>query len=200
VQRVIKGSSRVWGDVPMLPHEALTTDQAQIMVRWVLGLRPGKVGAGLARGLRGDLKAPKDDKLRTALLEASYTDAGRAPAGSLAGQASIRLRQRRLEAEQADTITGPKVLGKSVGAIDHGHSLRFASLNLSDSASATVRASSGNVGGTIEVRVGSATGELLASFEVKPTGGWEKWIELTRPDPPRAARCSSSSPTPARVA
>lgn len=181
VQRVIKGSSKVWGDVPMLPHESLTVDQANLMVRWVFGLEPGKAGAGLIRGLSGELKAPKDDKLRTAILEANYTDTGRAPAGSLSGNASVKLRHRRLEAEQADTVTGPKVLGKNIGAIDHGHSVRFATLNLSNSASATVRASSGNFGGTIEVRSGSVAGELLASFDVKPTGGWDKWVELTAP-------------------
>jgi cytochrome c len=170
----------------MLPHESMSADQIQLMVRWVFGLEPGKAGAGLVRGLRGELKAPKDDKLRTAILEASYTDLGHAPAGSLAGATTVKLRHRRLEAERADTITGPKILGSSVGAIDHGHSLRFAALNLSDSAGATVRSSSGNVGGIIEVRAGSATGELLASFEVKPTGGWDKWVELTSPLKPAA--------------
>ena len=186
VQRVIQGSSKIWGEVPMLPHEAMTGDQVQLMVRWVFGLEPGKTGAGLVRGLRGELKVPKDDKLRTAQLEASYTDTGRAPAGSLAGQATVKLRQRRLEAEQADTIIGAKVLGNNLGAIHHGHSARFAALNLSDSASATVRVASGGVGGKIEVRSGSATGGLLASFDVIPTGGWDKWVELTSPLKPAA--------------
>ncbi len=181
VQRILKGSSKVWGEVPMLPHESMSADQAQLMVRWVFGLEPGKTGAGLVRGLRGELTAPKDDKLRTLLLEGSYTDGGRAPAGSLVGRATVRLRHPRLEAERADAINGPKVLGNSLGAIDHGHSIRFAGVNLAQRHDATVRVSSGNVGGTIEVRAGSATGELLASFEVKPTGGWDKWVEVTSP-------------------
>jgi cytochrome c len=181
VQRVIKGSSKVWGEVPMLPHEAMSADQVQIMVRWVFGLEAGKTGAGLVRGLHGELKTPKDDKIRTAILEASYTDTGRAPAGSLADQTTVKLRHRRLEAEQADNITGAKVLGKNIGAIDHDHSVRFAALNLKDSTSATVRVSSGGVGGKIEIRSGAATGELLARFDVTPTGGWDKWVELTSP-------------------
>ncbi len=171
----------MWGEVPMLPHESMSADQAQLMVRWVFGLEPGKTGAGLVRGLRGELTAPKDDKLRTVLLEGSYTDGGRAPAGSLVGRATVRLRHPRLEAERADAINGPKVLGNSLGAIDHGHSIRFAGVNLAQRHDATVRVSSGNVGGTIEVRAGSATGELLSSFEVKPTGGWDKWVEVTSP-------------------
>ena len=186
VQRVIKGSSRVWGEVPMLAHEAMTTDQVQLMVRWVFDREAGKTGAGLVRGLRGELMAPKDDKIRTAILEASYTDTGRAPAAPLVGQTTVKLRQRRLEAEQADTVTGAQVLGKFVGAINHGHSLRFASLNLSDSASATVRVASAGVGGTIEVRSGSTSGDVLATFDVTPTGGWEKWIDPTAPLQPAA--------------
>jgi cytochrome c len=181
VQRVIKGSSGVWGEVPMLPHESMSADQVQIMVRWVFGLEAGKTGAGLVRGLRGQLKAPKDDKVRTAILEATYTDTGREPAGSLAGKGLVKLRHPRIEAEQADAISGAKVLGKFVGAIDHGHFVWFENLNLADSGSATVRVASAGVGGKIELRFGSATGAQLATFDVPPTGGWEKWVELKSP-------------------
>jgi cytochrome c len=181
VQRVQKGSSKVWGEVPMLPHESLTADQIQLMVRWVYSLEPGKAGAGLVRGLHGKLESPNDAQLRTLILEATYTDAGRAPAASLAGRTTIRLRHPRLEAERADQILGPKVLGPAVGAIDHGHSLRFQTINLTQSTRATVRVASGGVGGALEVRSGSPTGELLARFEVPSTGGWDKWVELTAP-------------------
>ena len=115
------------------------------------------------------------------ILEAPHTGAGRAPAASHAGRTTIRLRHPRLEAERADQILGPKVLGPAVGAIDHGHSLRFQTINLTQSPRATVRVASGGVGGALEVRSGSPTGELLARFEVPSTGGWDKWVELTAP-------------------
>jgi cytochrome c len=188
VQRVQKGSSKVWGEVPMLPHESLTGDQIQLMVRWIYALEPGKAGAGLVRGLQGRLEAPKDDQLRTLILEASYTDAGRAPANPLAAQTTIRLRHPRLEAERADEILGPKVQGNNVGSIDHGHSLRFTSVNLTECTNATVRVASGGIGGTLEVRAGSPTGDLLASFEVQPTGGWGTWVELSSPLRPTSSR------------
>ncbi|MDB6149829.1 MAG: Carbohydrate binding family 6, partial [Chthoniobacter sp.] len=41
------------------------------------------------------------------------------------------------------------------------------------------RASSGNVGGTIEFRLGAPDGALLGSVEMPNTGGWDKWIEKT---------------------
>ncbi|HXG49224.1 MAG TPA: carbohydrate-binding protein, partial [Methylomirabilota bacterium] len=181
VGRVIQGSSGVWGDVPMLPHESLHPDQVRMMVRWVFDLKPGQAGANIIRGLIGQLQPPKDDKLRLGLIEASYADGGRPPAGSLSGRTTIRLRSRRLEAEAAEEKHGPKVLGSFLGAIDHGHYARFANLNLADSASVTFRVASAGAGGRIELRAGAPHGSLLAQVEVAPTGGWEKWTTLEAP-------------------
>ena len=188
VQRVIKGSTRVWSEVPMLPHEALNPDQVRIMVRWIYALEPGKAAANLVRGLNGELKIPKDPRTRTGLLEATYTDAGRPPAGALTGKATVKLRSRRLEAELADEKHGLKVLGNFLGAINDGHYARFAGLNLSDSHSATFRVASAGQGGVIELRAGSFTGELLAAAEVTPTGSWDKWTEVTAPLKPLTNR------------
>ena len=109
IQRVLKGSSGVWGESPMLPHESFTGDQVHLMVQWVFDLKPGQTGAGIVRGLTGSVVAPTNDALREMVLEASYTDAGRAPAGSLVGTTQVKLRRRRLEAEQADVVRGPKI-------------------------------------------------------------------------------------------
>jgi cytochrome c len=188
VQRVLHGSSGVWSEVPMLPHELLHADQVRTMVQWIYNLKPGQGGGGLLRGLTGEMKAPADEAVPFGILEASYTDAGRAPAASLSGTATVKLRSRRLEAELADQIHGSKVLGHFLGAIDDGHYARFAGLNLEDSGSVTFRVASAGRGGRIELRSGSTGGDLLAQVEVRPTGGWEKWIELTAPLKPRPGR------------
>ena len=188
VQRVLKGSIRVWGDAPMLPHESFTVDQVHLMVQWVFDLKPGETGAGLVRGLSGKIIAPTDPAIRTALIEASYTDAGRAPAGALVGRAQLKLRSRRLEAEQADAINGPKISerdqasGKfALGSINQSHSIKFNNLDLADSASVSCRVANGGTTTVIEFRDGSERGEVLAAVEVKPTGGWDRWVELTAP-------------------
>ena len=187
VKRVREGSTKIWGEVPMLPHPQHTTDEVTIMLRWVFGLEKGKGGPALTRGLTGEVIAPKEDKPGTFVLDATYADAGRAPAGSLSGKASVALRSRRLEAE-AGEIQGAKNLGSAVGAIDHGHSVKLAGINLADVGSITARASSGNVGGRIEFRAGSPAGALLGSVEVPNTGGWDKWIEPQCALPPSAPR------------
>lgn len=181
VQRVIKGSSGVWSEVPMLPHESLNPDQVRMMVRWIYGLEPGKGSANMLRGLMGEVTAPADQKIQVGLMEASYTDLGHAPAGSLSGKTTVQLRNRRMEAEMADVKSGLRVLGNFLGAIDHGHYARFDRVNLTDSGTVTFRVASAGQGGWIELRAGSLAGTLLAKVEVKPTGGWEKWTELTAP-------------------
>ena len=175
-KRVREGSTKIWGEIPMLPHPQYTTDEVTIMLRWVFGLEKGKGGPTLIRGLTGEVVAPADGKSGAFVLEATYTDAGRAPAGSLSGKASVRLRSRRLEAE-AGEIKGAKILGACIGAIDDGHHVKFSGVNLADVGAIVARASSGNVGGKIEFRAGSPSGELLGAVDVPNTGGWEKWIE-----------------------
>ena len=179
-KRVREGSTKIWGEIPMLPHPQHTTDEVTIMLRWLFALEKGKGGPTLVRGLTGEVVAPNADKAGAFILEATYTDAGRPPAGSLSGKASAKLRARRLEAE-AGEINGAKILGSSIGAIDHAHYVRFASVNLAGVGSITARASSGNVGGKIEFRADSPTGELLGSVDVPNTGGWDKWIEPKTP-------------------
>ncbi|MEN9575359.1 MAG: hypothetical protein RL514_3214 [Verrucomicrobiota bacterium] len=191
VQRVIKGSSRVWSEVPMLPHEAFTTDQVQLMVRWVFALEPGKTGSAMTRGLGGNVTAPNDKNLRTARLEATYTDLGRAPAGSLTGRAQVHLRSRRIAAASGQ-LTGVKILSTGntahLGAIDHGHTAKFTNLNLSDTVTVTARVASAGAGGDIELRAGTAQGPLLATLKVAPTGKWDAWQDVTAPLQPPPAR------------
>lgn len=196
VQRVLKGSSRVWSEAPMLAHEQLTADQAQMMVQWIYSLEPGKAGTDQTRGLAGKVSAPDDPQNRTGILEASYTDAGRAPAGALAGNATITLRNRRVEAEAGRELTGANVQGadhasgkKFLRANADGDTARFPGLKLADAASVTCRVAAVQTGGTIELRRDSAQGALLSRLEVKPTGDWKAWAELTAPFKSVNQRC-----------
>lgn len=50
IQRVLKGSSGVWGEAPMLPHESFTGDQIHLMVQWIYDLKPGQTGTGSCAG------------------------------------------------------------------------------------------------------------------------------------------------------
>lgn len=199
VDRVQKGSSGVWGPVPMLPHGHHSRDQIKSMVEWVFALKPGGEKPQLFRALSGEVTPPPaDDRpARGFVLEAVFTDAGQPPASALTGKASVTLRSRRLEAEVNDGQEGPQTLGagnagggKFMGAIDHGHHLRFSGLNLARAAKVTCRVASAGNGGWIELHSGKPDGPLLAKLEVPITGNWEKWTEITAPltipDPARS--------------
>ena len=120
-------------------------------------------------------------------MEATYTDLGHAPAGELSGKATVALQQRRIEAESG-VLAGPKVSGGAVSAIDHGHTIQLGPFSLADSASVTFRAASGGAGGKIEIHADKPDGELLATLELAPTGGWGNWKEMTTPLKAPAAR------------
>ena len=195
VQRVILGSTGIWGQVGMLPHPQHTEDEVHLMVRWILALEPGKATPGMTRGLTGEIVAPKNDQTIGCVLEAVYTDAGRPPAAALSSTATVTLRNRRVEADLNDGLTGPTKLSSGgctgkycLGSIGDGHHVRFAGISLAEVGSITARASSGGSGGKIEFHAGSPTGELLGSVEIPNTGGWEKWVEQQTPVAPNAAR------------
>ncbi|MCC7375566.1 MAG: PQQ-dependent sugar dehydrogenase [Verrucomicrobiales bacterium] len=186
VQRVLKGSSGVWGDAPMLPHESFTTDQVHLMVRWVYDLQPGQ-GGGLLRGLTGSLAAPPDDTLRRGVLETHYTDGGHSPARALTGDARVTLRNRRIEAEFTDEIVGPRVRdhdkasGKSLVAdIKAGHHLHWRNLSLRDTVGMSFRVA-GLTNAVVAIHQGSPEGAVLGTVEVPVTGSEDAWTEVSTP-------------------
>jgi len=180
--KVRLGGSGVWGQIPMLAHPQHTEDEVAIMVRWMLALEKGKGGPTLTRGLEGQLTAAKINKPGTLLLEAIYTDNGAGAAGPLTGKASVALRHPRIEAESGE-VTGAKKNSKSVGSTAHGHTIRFAKLNLATTKSVTVSASvgGGSKGTKVEIRLDSATGPLVSTVDIKFTGDWNKFEENKAP-------------------
>lgn len=181
VDRVIKGSANVWGPIPMLPHARHTADEVHMMVKWIYGLADGQAAPTVSRGLEGTITAPRDGKLATGIIEATFSDLGKSPAGPLSGRAKVSLRSRRVEAERADELLGPKKQGKVIGSTAHGHAIRFRSVPLGNTRSLQIMASSGGSGGTIEVHAASQDGPLLGSVVVPPTGGWDKFQSFNLP-------------------
>ena len=181
VERVIKGSTGVWSPLPMLPHSQHTADEVHMMVKWIYSLADGQATPTVARGTEGQIVPPKDGKLASGIIEATFTDLGRAPASPLSGKAMVKLRTRRIEAEHAEELKGPKIQGKVIGSTSHGHYAKFASIPLGEVGAVKVRVSSGGSGGKIELHAGSPDGPLMGSIDVPVTGGWDKFEEHKTP-------------------
>ena len=195
VGRVRRGSANVWSPLPMLPHPQHSDDELNQMVSYIYSLQAGQVGLGLTRALAGESTAPEDPEISSATFDASFTDAGRGTVPAIVGQAQVRLRSRRLEAEGAEAIKGAAVLPfghasgkKGIGSIGHGHQLSFRDVPLDQARTITCRAAGAGSGGTVEVHAGTAEGKLLGSLQIGPTGDWDKWEETTVALPPGLGR------------
>ena len=181
VDRVISGSSKVWGEIPMLPHPNLNRDQVASMVRWIYSLTE-KSTPEVTRGPNGAIKLPSQDQ--TLELSANYTDAGghSGKASPLSGSASIRLHPRTVQAESYNTNNGTQILnGKDhrfLGAINHSHWTEYHRFRLEGSQKMTFRHASAGKGATVTV---TANGKKIATAQLKPTGDWNKWEEVTVP-------------------
>ncbi|MEU4411102.1 carbohydrate-binding protein [Streptosporangium sp. NPDC023963] len=69
--------------------------------------------------------------------------------------------------------------GASAGYIENGDWAAYSGVNTAGLRTFSVRVSSAGSGGTIQVRSGSATGTLLGSVAVSPTGGWDTYATVS---------------------
>jgi cytochrome c len=187
VQRVLKGSTGVWGKIPMIPHSHHTPDEIRDMVGWVYSLEPSAL-ARIFNGFVGQVPVTKEDVAKPGhfTLEASYIDRGVGEIPALTTSAMMYLRQRLVEAETADEVHGPQVLGsgsagggKFIGAINHDHFLRFNGITLDRVKKLTLKVASAGAGGEIEIRLDKPDGPLLGKVSVEVNGQWEKFYEKT---------------------
>ncbi|MFC4588520.1 carbohydrate-binding protein [Sphaerisporangium corydalis] len=139
-------------------------------------------------GCSGSIAVPVDGEHDAAanifgVFDAAYTDNG-----GLVSHDIHTLQPRHRQAEHFGAQQGIQTAdhaaaegAKTVGFVDNGDWISFTPYNVSNAQSITARVSSGGVGGTLEVRTGSATGTLLATATVAPTGSWDTFVNVTAP-------------------
>jgi len=196
VKRVREGSAGVWGKVPMLPHSQHSPEEIRDMVAWVYSLEKDNA-VRVFDGFVGNIELTDADvkKAGYVQLEASYRDLGAGDIPPLVGTAKIFLRQRKVEAEAADEIAGPRELGghtasggKFLGAINHNHFARFDQVPLDRVGSLIFRVTSAGSGGRIEARIGSLDGPVIASVPVEVNGSWDGFHDVACDIKPQAGR------------
>ncbi len=197
IQRVIKGSTGVWGKVAMLPHDHNSPDEIRQMVEWVFSVKPDQAVRAF-KGFAGkiDMQAPPDKATSYMVLEASYIDLGAEGVPPQSEVTKLTLRPRKIEGEHADQISGPQVLasgqasgGKFIGAINHGHYLKFADVPLKDANRVLLRVASAGAGGAIELRSGSRDGKLIGQATIEVNGQWEQFYDKRIDLPADRERC-----------
>jgi beta-glucosidase len=157
---------------------------------------PGTEGAGVADVLFGDY-APTGKLPSTWMQTVSQqpiNDGDGKPAlfpfgfGLSYGPAPGRSAYDLLEAESFNSQTGVQTQattdtggGQNVGFITPGDTIGWANLDFGTPTAATVttRLASGAASGSIQYRLDSATGPVIATTPVTSTGGWQTWTSVT---------------------
>jgi glucose/arabinose dehydrogenase len=163
-----------------------TVDCAKVKLTYVLGHDQHGHPITSANGCSGAITIPVDGEHDEAanifaVFDAEYTDNG-----GLTTHTQHTLQPRHRQAEHFATSSGVTLYdkstaegGRTVGSIDNGDWVAFQPYRLGDVTSFTARVSSGGVGGTIQVRAGSATGTVLGSATVPVTGSWETFTTVS---------------------
>ncbi|MFC8829339.1 PQQ-dependent sugar dehydrogenase [Streptomyces sp. NPDC057137] len=180
-----------WGDsvpftVTASDPEDGTVDCTKVKVTYLLGHDEHRHQITSKNGCSGTIDVPVDGEHDTAaniygVFDAEYTDAG-----GLTTHSDSILQPRHRQGEHFGAQSGIEVAahgnaegGATVGFTDNNDWVSFKPYAVDNATSVSARVASGGVGGTLEVRAGSATGTLLSTLTVAPTGGWENFVDVT---------------------
>jgi len=180
--KVIKGGGGVWGENMMSAHPQLTLAQATAMVSYVLSLNDGK-SKGASLPVKGSYttKVPADAGDKGAyVLRASYTDKGANSIAPLISEQMLVLKNPNVSAATAKKIQGVQKVNVSDTSIEimavqsSGSFIAFPQIDLTGINAVAFTAfvnSERNIGGKIEVRLDSPTGQLVGeTAEMVPNG------------------------------
>jgi cytochrome c len=169
--KIIKGGGGVWGEQVMAAHPQLTKDEATEMVRYILSIGDDKKAS---KPIKGEYTTKDNGKSGTYIFSASYTDKGASNVGTQTASKTYTLRSAKVKATTFDTQKETMKykaddLGEGIMALADNSYLSFNSIDLTGVGAFNLLASTTNartVGGTIEVRMDSPTGQLIGSSQV----------------------------------
>jgi glucose/arabinose dehydrogenase len=137
-------------------------------------------------GCTGSITVPVDGEHDASanifgVFDAAYTDNG-----GLTTHVIRTLQPKHRQGEHFGAQSGIQVAahataegGNTAGFIENGDWISYTPYLLNNATQFTARVSSAGAGGTIEVRAGSATGTLLGTATVTPTGSWDTFANVS---------------------
>jgi len=120
------------------------------------------------------------------VLEARYSDRSMNGQDPLTASKAINLNPSRLQAEYFINNFGIQLEniidgGTSAAYINNGDWIEHRVINLSGISKVKVRVSSDQVGGIIQLRLGSVNGPIFGQVEIPSFGGWQNWQIIEQP-------------------
>ena len=161
-------------------------DCAKVKVTYFLGHDSHEHQITSKNGCTGSLTVPTDGEHDSAanlygVFDAEYTDAG-----GLTSHSVSKLQPKHRQAEHYSAMSGIEAAshgtaegGRTVGFTDNGDWISFTPYDLHNATQFSAHVSSAGPGGTLELHAGSATGTLLGTATVAPTGDWETFTDVT---------------------
>ena len=184
-KKVIEGGSGNWGERAMSAHPAISFDDAQEMVNYILSLskKSGKLPLKNSIPLKEHVGKGKKGSY---LLNASYRDKGANGIEPLDGNAYLSLHSPYVEAEDFDkgnvrVITITTAFMAYVGGIADQSYIKFNAIDLTGIKQLKYNVQAIGSGGNIELRLDNANGPLLSKLTVPAAdpNGKVDWKELT---------------------
>ncbi|MFJ3662991.1 PQQ-dependent sugar dehydrogenase [Streptomyces sp. NPDC090119] len=173
------------------PEDGTGVDCSKVTVNFILGHDTHGHPLTSAKGCSGTIRTSADgghdeNEDIFGVFDAEYTDTGGGGQAPLTSHDQNVTQPRHRQAEHYTDSSGVTLQskdtahgGKTVGDIHDGDWISFSPYALGNAKKITARISSGGVGGTLEIRAGSATGTLLGNATVPVTGGWETFQDVS---------------------
>lgn len=173
--KVINGGSGVWGEVNMPAHPALSVAEASMLVRYMIESGGGKDPTVPLSGTYTPVIPVGDNGRGSVVIRAVYTDGGAGGLPAQTSEAMVVLRSPVLQGGLADDMQGvtprySRTSGLTGAVVVHDGHIGFRDIDLTGirrlevGLLATPR--EGQPGGTVEVRLGSRTGQLVGVVQV----------------------------------
>jgi cytochrome c len=177
-KKIRGGGSGVWGTVNMPAHPAISLNDARVIVNYMLNIRDKNIRTLPLKGSFTQKIPSGDNGKGTVIVRAAYTDKGAPAATNLTTETVVVLHSPNLEPASADTMKGAEikkqimfVVSENVIPKANGY-IGFKNIDLTGirqlELNATANPSEGFTGGSIEIRLDGAQGELLGQADVKP--------------------------------
>ena len=170
-KKIINGGGGVWGEQAMAAHPQISLGDAKEIVNYVLSLSDKKK---VSKPVVGEYIPQDKGKAGTYLFAASYTDKGAGKLGPATGQKVVALRNPTVKAVDFDQVSkGSKYKVDGLGEVlvatgDKGFA-KFSGIDLTGIKNISFMGlymQGQTVGGTLELRTGSPTGNLVGSAEI----------------------------------
>lgn len=175
-KKIRSGGSGVWGEVNMPAHPSITANDAKTIINYILNIEDKNISTLPLKGSYTARIPEGDNGKGSIVVRAAYTDRGASSTTTLTTEKQIVLRSPNLSPGNADVFEKAKPKLQTMFAVsmivipNPNGSIGFKQIDFSGikqmELSAMAMPRMGYVGGSIEVRLDSPTGDVIGQTEI----------------------------------